>query len=213
MMRIPITGRRGDLWLRLVSAWLAAVVPLALPEHAGAQAVTEWGIERGDSAAPVWVIEFADFGCPACAGFATESFPAVDREFIQTGKVHWRFVPFVLGPFRHSKWAAAAALCAAEQNAFWKMHDRLFEEQSRWSKARDPKAVLSGIALELRLDSLRFAGCLDSKAIAGKVSHFNRLARRLLVRATPTFFVNQQRVKGALPLETFRRVLMEAANP
>ncbi len=208
-----MTRLRGELRLPLLLGWLAGALPLSPANEAQAQVVTEWGIERGDSAAPVWVIEFADFGCPECASFARESLGAIDREFVQTGKVHWRFVPFVLGPFRHSKWAAAAALCAAEHNAFWKMHDRLFEEQSRWSKARDAKAVLTDIALDLGLDSLQFAECLDRDAVAERVRNFNRLARKLLVRATPTFFVNQQRVKGALPLETFRRVLIQAASP
>ncbi len=213
MMTTPITRLRRELRLLLILGWMAGALPLSSANEAQAQVVTEWGIGWGDSAASVWVIEFADFGYPECASFARESLGAIGREFVQTGKVHWRFVPFVLGPFRHSKWAAGAALCAAEQKAFWKMHDRLFEEQSRWSKARDAKAVLTEIALELGLDSLQFADCLDRDAIAERVRNFNRLARRLLVRATPTFFVNQQRVKGALPLETFRRVLIQAANP
>lgn len=103
MMTTPIIRQRRGLLLPLLLGWLAGALSLSSANEAQAQAVTEWGIERGDSAAPVRVIEFADFGCPECASFARESLGAIDREFVQTGKVHWRFVPFVLGPFRHSK--------------------------------------------------------------------------------------------------------------
>lgn len=192
---------------------LLAAGALLLPAVGRAQAVTEAGIERGDPDAAVTVVEFADFGCSACAQFARESFHAVDQEFIQTGRVRWRFVPFVLGPFRHSKHAAAAAVCAAEQDAFWRVHDRLFEEQRRWSGTGDPRSVLGALAADLGLDSARFGTCLRSDETADRVRGFNRLAAASRVRATPTFFVNQQLVRGALPLETFRALLTDAADP
>lgn len=192
--------------LLLVALWLT------LPAGPRAQTVTEEGIDRGDSTAAVTVVEFADFGCSACAQFARESFHAIDQEFIETGRVRWRFVPFVLGPFRHAKHAAAAGVCAAEQDAFWRMHDRLFEEQRRWSGTGDPRSVLGALAAGLGLDSARFGTCLRSDETADRVRGFNRLAAAFRVRATPTFFVNQQQVRGALPLATFRELLTKAGD-
>lgn len=192
--------------LLLVALWLT------LPAAPRAQTVTKEGIDRGDSTAAVTVVEFADFGCSACAQFARESFQAIDQEFIRTGRVRWRFVPFVLGPFRHSKHAAAAAVCAAEQDAFWRMHDLLFEHQRRWSAAGDARPVLSALAADLGLDLVRFDRCQQGDETADRVRDFNRQAARLVVRATPTFFINEQRVRGALPLEMFRALLTDATD-
>lgn len=190
-----------------------AALPALLAALGMVQAVTDAGIDRGDPQAGILVVEFADFGCSACAQFARESFHAIDQEFIETGRVRWRFVPFVLGPFRHANQAAAAAVCSAEQDAFWRMHDRLFEEQRRWSGAGDPQPVLSALAEELGLNSARFNQCLRSDQTADRVRGFNRQAARLVVRATPTFFINEQRVRGALPLEMFRALLTDATDP
>lgn len=186
---------------------MTALVLLAL-----AQAVTNGGIERGDPAAPVTVIEFADFGCRYCEEFALKTFPALDQEFIRTGRVRWVVVPFVLGSFRNSGDATAASLCAARQNAFWAMHDRIFERRREFLAARDPEPVLAGLAAELGLDSMRFRSCYRDRDTAARIREFNRLSREYGVRATPTFFVNGRRVEGALPLETFRELLAVASS-
>lgn len=168
------------------------------------------GFERGNRAAPVTVVEFADFGCPACAQFARETWPAIDAEFVQRGKVRWIFVPFILGAFPHSQKAAITAVCAGEQGAFWQVHDRLYQEQRRWSAGRDPGAVLREIALSAGLDPAPFEQCYRGREVAQQVRQFTRLARQLAVRATPTFFVGTRRVLGALPIPLFRKVLVEA---
>lgn len=207
-MRLPSRGH-GRVGLFLVGLVCWSLLGYA---RAGAQAVTDVGIDLGDPAAPVLVVEYADFGCSACAEFARTTFHAIEAEFVTTGLVRWRIVPFVLGPFRHSKHAAAAALCAAEQDAFWSMHDLLFENQRQWSRAGDPGPILKGFAAELGLDSARFHGCVRSDAAAERVLDFTRLARESRVRATPTFFLNDRRVLGALPLATFRELLTTAGT-
>jgi len=126
--------------------------------------------------------------------------------------VRWRMVPFVLGPFRHSKHAAAAALCDAEQDGFWRMHDRLFESQRQWSSAGDPGPALSAHAAAMGLDSARFQACLRSDATVDRVRDFTKLAREARVRGTPTFFVNERRVVGALPQPMFRELLIDAGK-
>lgn len=168
------------------------------------------GFTRGDSAASLTVVEFGDFGCSACAQFATETFHIVDAEFVQTGRVRWRFIPFVLGPFRHSKQAAMAAVCAGEQDAFWAMHDLLFDRRDGWMSPRDPRPVFEEFARQLDLETLSFAECYKGDDVEDRVKDYTKLARRLGVRATPTFFVRDQPVLGALPADAFRRVLEEA---
>ncbi len=170
------------------------------------------GYDRGPARAAVTVVEFSDFGCPYCARFALETYPRLAAEFVKTGLVRWRYVPFVMGMFTTGDAAARAAECAAEQGgaAFGRMHDRLFERQDEWKGAGDPAAVLLSIAGQAGLDAPRFTRCVAGGAVGERIRASNRLADQMAVRATPTFFVNGERIEGALPVEQFRAVLLDA---
>lgn len=169
------------------------------------------GYDLGDPEAPIAVVEFSDFGCPYCGAFARETFPVLYREYIATGKVRWKYVPFTLKSFPNGEEAALAAECAAEQGtgAFWKMHDLLYARQQEWKADRSPETRFAAYAKALGLDAERFSTCLRTGASANRVSRNNAAASLLNVQATPTFFVNGYRIRGALPLATFRAVLEE----
>lgn len=206
---------RVRLAAQVVLAVALALAPLRAHRAMGAEAgqgtsLDGVGHDRGRRDAPVEVVEFSDFGCRYCARFAAETFPSLDAEFIQPGRVRWKLVPFVLGTFRNSREAAEAAECAAEQGAFWPMHDRLFVSRGEWSGERRPWERLRRYAAELRLDTARFAACAAGRAARRRVKRHGDAAARLMVRATPTFFVNGRRVEGAIPLPLFRQVLAEA---
>jgi protein-disulfide isomerase len=181
---------------------------------AGASGPGAPGYDRGATRAAVTVLEFADFGCRYCARFAAETYPALADEFVKTGKVRWRYVPFVLGMFGNDEEAALAGTCAAEQGAaaFGRMHDRLFGTQGEWAGAGAPAAAFASLARAAGLDTARFASCYGSAAAAARVREANALAERLAVRSTPTFFVAGNRVEGALPVEQFRAVILDALD-
>ncbi len=169
------------------------------------------GYDRGAASAPVTVLEFADFGCPYCARFASGIYPALADEFVRTGKVRWKYVPFVMGMFPNGDGAARAAECAADQGkaAFGRMHDRLFGFQDEWKSAADA-GVFASLAQAAGLDGARFAACWSSEAPGARIKRSNEVADQLGVRATPTFFINGRRLEGALPVEEFRAVLLDA---
>ena len=179
---------------------------------AAAEAPGAPGYDRGVTRAPVTVLEFADFGCPYCARFALETYPALDAEFVQTGRVRWRYVPFVLGIFANGNDATRAAECAAEQGgaAFGRMHDGLFARQGMWRDAPDPPTMFHALAQAAGLDLRRFDACVAGGEPDRRIAAANALADRLGAHATPTFFVNGRRVEGALPVEQFRAVLLDA---
>ncbi|MBI4420236.1 MAG: thioredoxin domain-containing protein [Gemmatimonadetes bacterium] len=158
--------------------------------------------------APVEMAEFLDFGCPECARFAAEVLPTLFAEFVGTGLVRWKTIPYVTGAFRGSQEAAAAGECAAEQGAFAAMHDRLFAGQREWSRARRPANVLTGYAAAMGLDTVRFAACARGDEVRARVRLHTRLARDYRVRGTPTFYLDRERrIEGALPLAPFRELL------
>lgn len=167
------------------------------------------GHVRGSPHAPVTVIEFADFGCPYCAKFALETYPTLHREYVETGKVQWHQVRIVMGVFPNAAEAARAAECAAEQgeDAFWAMHDLLYQRQEEWKGADDPERLFGRYAADLELDVERFGSCYREDRPRPRVMAANALAVENGIRGTPTFFVNGLRVEGALRLEQFRMVL------
>lgn len=173
------------------------------------------GYDIGNPDAPVAVIEFSDFGCQFCRVFALESFPSIRKEFIDTGKVKWKYIPFVLGIFPNGDRAAIAGVCAAAQgsDAFWRMHDLLYETQNDWKSAgKRARAHFERLAADLQLDLDRFTDCYENNRAAPEVTRNTRLGQQVGVRATPTFFINGARIEGAIPLDLFKRVLEEAST-
>ena len=170
------------------------------------------GYDRGSPRAPVVVMEFADFGCPFCSTFALSTYPELHKEFVATGKVRWKYVPFVMGMFPNGSESAKAGECAAEQGKFWAMHDLLYQKQREWKASRAPEPLFRGYARGLGLSDPRFAACYRENRGGARTALNNRISEQLRVRATPTFFVNGQMIEGALPLEQFRQVLRQAGG-
>lgn len=220
----PLTLVAAAIGLVLTLLTVACAEPAGRGDSNGARAsgeapqdtifIDQVGYDLGDPDAPVIVIEFSDFGCPYCARFALETFPEIHREYIETGKVYWKYVPFVMGTFPNGSHAAMAAECAAEQgeDRFWQMHDELYREQRAWKATNEPAALLRGLAGRLGLDADRFASCLREGRAAGRTRMANQLAAYAGVRATPTFIINGFRVQGALPLDHFRMILDRMAG-
>src|SRR5919198_6239726 len=102
---------------------------------------------KGRVEAPVTVYEMADFQCPACRLFALTVLPALDSEFVKTGKVRWVFINLPLTSIHpNAMRAAEIAMCAARQDRFWQIHDALYEQQDSWAKLAQPDSVLLAIA-------------------------------------------------------------------
>ncbi len=165
------------------------------------------GYAEGPEEAPVTVIEFSDFGCPFCAMFAQGTYSELRREFIETGRVRWVFVPFVMGTFPNGAEAARTGECAAEQGRFPEMKMRIYAGQREWRSTRNAASVFAGYAKELGLDEARFASCYREDRLGERTRTNNRAANAVGIRATPSFLINGRLVEGALPPEQFRMIL------
>lgn len=170
--------------------------------------LTGVGYDLGSPDAPIVMVDMSDFGCPFCGSHARQTLPALEREFIEQGTVFYKYVPIVMG-FPNGDVAARAAECAGEQGAFWPMHDRLYATQDEWRRSSDAAELFAGYADALKLDTGRFEACYASGRTATRTAAANERAAQLGVRATPTFFVNEQLVEGALPLPQFRAGLTQ----
>lgn len=196
---------------RAVAVWAAALLG-TLPAAAQAPADPLAARTKGRADAPVVVYEMADFQCPACRQFALETMPAIDREYVRTGKVRFVFINFPLSLFdstfhRNAGPAAELAMCAARQDRFWPAHDALFQRQSVWAPLADPTPYFAALADTIGLDRRSLAGCLADDAIREEIAADAARAYRAGARSTPTFWIERGKIDGAIPLPAFRAVL------
>lgn len=164
---------------------------------------------KGDANAPLVVVEFSDFQCPACADHAQRIQPSLDERFVETGEIMWVFKHLPLSIHPQSPVAAVAAECAAAQGAFWEMHDLLFAQQDEWS-GEEPEAVLVDLAGELGLSQQEFARCLESRQPLEEVLQ-DMWDGDGLISQTPSFIAisggEGQIITGSLAEENFAKVL------
>jgi protein-disulfide isomerase len=166
---------------------------------------------KGSLDAPVTIIEFSDFKCPYCQRFATGTARQIDQQYIQTGQVRYGYMHFAfLGP--ESQWAAEASECAADQEAFWAYHDKIFTSQDPENRETLDKENLKRFAADLGLDTNAFDQCLDSSTHVSTVRNETQSVQTLGVRSTPSFLVNGQPVIGAQPFEAFQQVIEAQLN-
>lgn len=210
---MPSPIRRSPCFLSCVAIVVIAVIA---PAQAATQEpdLTGIGYDLGDPDAPVLVVEFGDFGCSACGRFARETWPRVLAELVETGRVRWKYVPFVLGAFPRAGDAARAGECAGAQDGFWPMHDRLYEEQGRWSRQRNPRATFVGYAESIGLDPADFERCYRENSRGARTEAANEAADAMGVRrsGTPTFFINGEIVVGAHPTDEFIAMIERAES-
>jgi len=164
------------------------------------------GRTLGAANAPATIVEYSDFQCPFCKRAAEEILSPLRERYVRTGKVRFRYQPVaILGP--ESALAAEAALCAEDQDKFWTYHDRLFAEQAGENGGTFNAGNLKRFARDLGLDQARFNTCLDTRQHEKDVQAINEEARSRGVTGTPTFFVNDTRVVGAVPFAEIERII------
>ncbi|MDP9865971.1 MULTISPECIES: Na+/H+ antiporter NhaA [Streptosporangium] len=157
---------------------------------------------RGPRQAPVTVVEYGDFECPYCG----QAEPVIRELLTDLGDVRyvWRHLP-LRDVHPGAQLAAEAAEAAAEQGAFWEMHDLLLGNQNDL-RVRD----LIRYAEELGLDVERFRDSLRGHAGAGRVAEDIDSADLSGVSGTPTFFINGRRHHGAYDIATLTSAVRAA---
>ena len=105
----------------------------------------------------------------------------------------------------NAKPAAIAARCAGQQGKYEQMHDQLFTTQTEWSSlvGDATPAKLKEYATKIGLNAGKFESCLKDESIAKAVDADNAMAASVGATGTPTFFMNKERIVGAMPLASF----------
>lgn len=201
----------------------AAVNPAAAPDKAVNAVVNIAGEPvKGNKDARLTLIEFSEYQCPFCSRHVQNTFPQLDKEYVQTGKVKYVFRDLPLESIHKNAFKASeAAHCAGEQGdgKFWPMHDRLFANQQTLELAKLPEH-----ATAIGLDAKKLQACLESGKYAAEIRKDIAEAERLGVSATPTTLIavsqpNDPNVKvvkvirGAQNFAVFKASLDELLAP
>ncbi len=155
----------------------------------------------GPADAPVTVVEFSDYRCPACRK-AHEVVGDLRRTY--AGRVRWIFKDLPLERHQAAFKMAEAGRCAQDQERFWEYQDLLFQAPG------DPEpGDLVALAQSLGMDPGRFERCLAEGKHRPDVLADIQAAREAGVDATPTFIVNG-RLRPGLGRGNHLQFLIEA---
>ncbi len=165
---------------------------------------------KGNKNAKVTIVEFADFRCPFCERFFTETEPQLMKDYVDTGKVQFAFRQFpFLGPA--STVAADAAECANDLGKFWEFHDYLYKNQPPESDiSMYATDTLTQAAGTLGMNQDQFRSCLDGKKDESKALLDLADGQQAGITGTPTFVVNGTLIVGAEPYTVFKTAIEQA---
>jgi len=172
---------------------------------------------RGVKASKVVVVNFDDFECPFCSRMHQTLFPTIFKEYGDRVTFIYKDYPLV----EIHPWATHAAVdanCLAAQNgdAYWDFADYIHANQHEVSNEKTPGArleALDKLALlqgqKHNLDVVKLQSCIkaqDESAVKASMKE----AEGVGVEATPTLFVNGQKIDGAVPIGELRAALDSA---
>ena len=173
---------------------------------------------RGNKDAKVVVVNFDDLECPFCSRMHQTLFPTLFKEY--GDRVLFIYKDYPLEEIH--PWAVHAAVdanCLAAQNvdAYWDFADYVHANQHEISSAGKAKeqqyAAVDKIATlqgeKHSVDTAKLQACMkaqDDKAVRASMNEGDGLG----VNATPTLFVNGQKLDGAVPIEEMRATLDHA---
>ncbi len=163
---------------------------------------------KGDTAALIKIYEASDFQCVYCRAFVEKILPTLEVEYIQTGKAQLIFVNLPLVDL-HPNAAAAHefAMCAAQQDRFWRAHDLLFHHQESWGRSSDPGEFLLSLVDSVALDRDVLMECVETGALRWLVQAEAVALFQKGIRSTPSFVIDEGLMVGAQSIELWRQVL------
>lgn len=178
-------------------------IPIARSAYAGLGE----DFRKGSDDAPVVIVEFADFQCPACKAVSMV-LDQIVKENPNRVQVVFRNYPLdnkcnnnIQGDFHaHACMAARLARCAGQYGKFWQYHNKVFDNQSSLSSEK-----LEQFAADLGLSAAEIKVCKESADMLAKIQEDVSLGEKLGVTGTPSVYINGKKYLGRLSLQDLRR--------
>ena len=171
----------------------------AQTSSSGSDEIALTDITLGEANAPITIVEYASWTCPACLQFHTDVIPVLKSEYIETGKAKLVFREFPTPPANLAVAGFALARCAGEDQ-YYNVIEALFAAQTNvLNLARsggDIEGAMRTLASSYDLDGNAFDECLANKDVTYAIGEAVMKGDSQGVNSTPTVFVNGQRMQG-----------------
>ncbi|PIZ94559.1 MAG: disulfide bond formation protein DsbA [Candidatus Magasanikbacteria bacterium CG_4_10_14_0_2_um_filter_37_12] len=200
------------IWTVVVAGVIGMVALLAIFGNSGSGGVGHLTRElsvsehlEGNFGAPLQLVEYSDFQCPACG----DTYPLIKR-LVQDlpDELVFAYRHFPLRQIHsNANRAAEAAEAAGKQGKFWEMHDMLFNTQEQWSTMDDPSDFFVKLANSIGLEENKFVNDLNSADVADKVDNDYNEATALELQGTPSFYLNGEYLETPGTYDGFKSLL------
>jgi len=208
---------RRVLLAAIVVAALASVAELAVSALSTARAdsataalaakrVSLPDMALGSAKAPITIVEYSSMTCPHCAAFSENVFPMLQSKYIDTGKV--RFVSREFPLEIKAVGASMLARCIAGDDAqkFFDAQAMLFKQQQ--ALVDNTTETLAAVGGKFGMSRDAVEACVKDDALLNKITADQDFAfKQLKVDATPTFFVNGEKLRGSMSFEELDKKL------
>ena len=157
-------------------------------------------VPKGPASAPITIVEFSDFLCPYCQGFANAITDYIPKS---RGRVSVYFKNYPLDQecqpgLRRTVHPGACklalgAICAQKQGRFWAYHDQVFA-----GPPKNPSVdTVVALAESAGADKAAFFACMGSSEAAQELEGQIQEAKRAGVKSTPSVFLNGRKLPRA----------------
>lgn len=165
---------------------------------------------KGNKKALITLVEYLDFECEAC-GFYYPYVKQLTKEFNNDVRFVSRYFP--LPGHKNGLPAALAVEAASKQDKYWEMYDIIFENQKNWGEraVADP-TIFEEYAKKIGLNMTKFKKDVDSKTVKDRVERDRLSGEQLGVDATPTFYLNGEKLQNPRSPEDFKNIIKTAIS-
>ncbi len=158
-------------------------------------ALTE--VAYGNVDAPVTIVQYASLTCPHCKRFHTEVYPALKRDFIDTGKVRYILRDFPIG--RQSGQGSIALRCAAPDK-YLSLYGKFLDQQPSWVSQEVRLDPIFAVAAQSGLSRADYDACRSNTALVENIKAIKDRGRKLGIIGTPNFYIQDKLIKKAVDM-------------
>jgi protein-disulfide isomerase len=183
------------------------------PAGGGANGAMPDDMSLGSPTAKVTVLEFASLGCPICAKWNNDMFPAFKAKYIDTGKVHYVLKEFSTGDAPVAAAGFLLARCAGKDKYF-QVVDAVFRQEAELLESdrnAEKRDRLVKIAQSAGIPESQFDACTSNDdALKAFNDRVDAAAKKYNIDSTPTFIVNGKATTGYQDMAAMDKAIADA---
>jgi protein-disulfide isomerase len=203
-------SRRALVVALVVVSSLTGLLPTPVLAQSAAALVAKPGalpdMALGSAKAPITVVEYSSMTCPHCAAFSENVFPMLQSKYIDTGKVRFVSRAFPLDIAAASATMLARCIANGDGPKYFDATTILFKRQGELTER--PLDTLKSVGEHFGMSGEAVEACEQDAALLDKIKADQQFAfDQLKVDATPTFFVNGEKLRGSMSFEDLDKKL------